>query len=280
MGGITEGEGYFKGVNDDKMYWRKWLPEGERKATVMIVHGVNEHIGRYMNVVNKLVPEGFAVYGEDHYGHGKSEGHRGYVKRFEFFIENLRIFFKNIVQKEADDKPIFIIGHSMGSIITMNFVRMYPDGLKGMVLSGTGSSTGNVSAILKLGAKILSAIAPKGSIDLPFPENWITRDEEVCKAWDTDPLTNDKTTFRLGNEMNRWLKKGYNGISEITMPALIQCGTDDAGFEGQKELFERVGAEDKTLKMYDKCRHEVYNEIQPERDIILNDLSEWLNSHM
>ncbi|HUU81215.1 MAG TPA: alpha/beta fold hydrolase [Acidobacteriota bacterium] len=71
-------EGYFKGVRDTNISYQYWLPEDEPKAILIVVHGLAEHSGRYMNVVNYFVPLGYAVYGVDHIGHGKSEGERKY----------------------------------------------------------------------------------------------------------------------------------------------------------------------------------------------------------
>ncbi len=273
-------ESSFVGKYDTNIFWRKWLPDGKRKATVIVEHGINEHSGRYMNVVNKLVPDNYAIYAQDHRGHGKSDGRRSHVKRFVDFIDDLRTFFTDIVLKESEDKPIFILGHSMGSIITMNYVRMHPEGLKGMVLSGTGSKNASISPILVFAAKILSVIAPKGSIALPFPEGWHTRNTKVWEEDDKDPLIGQGSSFRLGAELTKWLKKGYKGINEVTLPTLIQYGEADVSFAGQTYLFDRLASKDKTLKMYKDCRHEVYNELDEDREVVLNDLLNWLNDHM
>jgi alpha-beta hydrolase superfamily lysophospholipase len=84
-------EGFLKGVRDPNIYFQSWLPETEPKAVLLIVHGLAEHSGRYMNIVNYFVPLGYAVYGMDHPGHGKSDGKRVYVKRFEDYTDTLKI---------------------------------------------------------------------------------------------------------------------------------------------------------------------------------------------
>ena len=76
-------EGSFKGVRNTSIYYQAWLPEGNVKAALLIVHGLGEHCGRYMNVVNRFVTLGYAVCGLDHIGHGKSEGACEFVERFE-----------------------------------------------------------------------------------------------------------------------------------------------------------------------------------------------------
>ena len=82
-------EGFFTGVREMKIYYQSWLPESEPRAVLLIAHGLTEHSGRYMNVVNYFVPKGYAVYGLDHTGHGRSKGKRVYVERFEDFSETL-----------------------------------------------------------------------------------------------------------------------------------------------------------------------------------------------
>ena len=93
-------EGFFKGVRDAHIYFQSWLPESEPKAVLPIVHGLAEHSGRYMNVVNHFVPPGYAVYGIVHLGHGKSDGTRVYVKRFDDYTNTLKVYLniaKNLV---------------------------------------------------------------------------------------------------------------------------------------------------------------------------------------
>ena len=116
-------EGTFKGVRDASIYYQCWLPEGESRAVLLIVHGLAEHSGRYMNVVNHFVPLGYAVYGVDHVGHGKSSGTRVYVERFEDYTDTLKIYF-DMVRHWQPEKPVFLVGHSMGGLIGAVYLRM------------------------------------------------------------------------------------------------------------------------------------------------------------
>ena len=85
-------EGNFKGVRNADIYYQAWLPEGDVKAVILIVHGLGEHCGRYMNVVDHFVPLGYAVYGFDHIGHGRSEGEREVVERFTDYTDTLDVY--------------------------------------------------------------------------------------------------------------------------------------------------------------------------------------------
>jgi len=116
-GGMKHQEGFFKGVRDAKIYYQSWLPERDPKAVLLIVYGLAEHSGRYMNVVNHFVVPGYAAYGIDHLGHGKSEGARVYVKRFDDYVNTLKVYF-DMIHRWQPDKPIFLVGHSMGGLIS------------------------------------------------------------------------------------------------------------------------------------------------------------------
>ncbi len=85
-------EGTFKGVRDPDIYYQAWLPEAEADAVLLLVHGLGEHSGRYGNVVDHFVPLGYAVYGFDHVGHGKSEGPREMVECFTDYTDTLSTF--------------------------------------------------------------------------------------------------------------------------------------------------------------------------------------------
>jgi len=109
-------DGFFKGIRDANIYYKSWLPEGDPRAVLLVVHGLAEHCGGYMNLVNHFIPVGYAVYGIDHIGHGKSDSARVHVKRFEDFTDTLKIFF-DMVREWQPEKRMFLVGYSMGGLI-------------------------------------------------------------------------------------------------------------------------------------------------------------------
>ena len=273
--------GTFTTQDGTTLYWKAWLPDGTPKAVIHLIHGYAEHIERYGNVVNELVPAGYAVFGNDHRGHGRSQGRRGHVKSFQDFIEDERQFYTQVIRKELPDAPYFVLGHSMGSLIAMNYVEQNPDELKGLVLSGTGSQPGtDIPKILITLTKILSKILPAIHVKSPLPPEFISRDPDVVKAYVDDPLVYNVITPRLAHEMNRYVVLGAEKASMIKTPVLIQLGSQDTAFSGQKELYEKIGAKDKSFKLYDGLKHEVYNELPNDRAKVLSDLHTWLDRHV
>ena len=158
---MNHSEGSFSGVRGLSVYHQAWLPEGEAKAVVLIVHGLGEHSGRYANVVDALVPLGYGVYALDHIGHGKSEGEREMVKRFEDYTDTLTTYL-TMVKAEQAGKPIFLLGHSMGGLIASHYLLDHQDAFAGAVISAPAVKIGEgISQFTILMSKVLSAIAPK-----------------------------------------------------------------------------------------------------------------------
>ncbi|MCA9903230.1 MAG: alpha/beta fold hydrolase, partial [Anaerolineae bacterium] len=117
------------------LHTESWLPEGEPRAAIVVVHGYGEHLGRYRHVADYFVKQGYAVYALDHRGHGQSEGLRAYVHSFNQFVEDLHVYVGQVKSAQAGRK-LFILGHSMGALISLLYCIRYPDGIAGLVISG------------------------------------------------------------------------------------------------------------------------------------------------
>jgi alpha-beta hydrolase superfamily lysophospholipase len=273
-------DGVFKGPGDTEIYYQYWLPKGEIRAVLVIVHGLAEHSGRYMNVVNYFVPLGYAVYGLDHIGHGRSEGARVYVKRFEDYTETLKTYVDK-VRAWQPDKPLFMIGHSMGGLIAAAYLLDHQEDLKGAVLSGPGVKVPDSISPVTIGlGKVLSTLMPKTGL-VQLDAQAVSRDPAVVEAYVNDPLVHTgKTTARLAAEMLKAMQRVTERSGEITLPLMIVQGAQDKLVDpaGARMLVETVGSDDKTLKVYDGLYHEVFNE--PEHEQVLSDVEAWLNAHI
>lgn len=273
-------EGYLKGVRDTDIFYQYWLPEGEPKATLLVVHGVREHSGRYMNVVNHLVPSGYGVYGIDHIGHGKSDGERVYVERFQDYTKTLKKYF-DMIREWQPERPIFLIGHSMGGLISTAFLLEHQDELSGAVLSAPSIKVSdNTSQAIIFVGKLLSIIMPKAGLIKLDAEN-VSRDPAVVDAYINDPLAyTGKITARLGAEILKTMQRVTEQATKIRLPIMIVQGSDDKVVDprGAQLLYDLVTSEDKTIKIYDGLYHEVFNE--PEHEQVLNDVKTWLEAHL
>ncbi len=273
-------EGYLKGVRDTDIFYQYWLPEGEPKATLLVVHGVREHSGRYMNVVNHLVPSGYGVYGIDHIGHGKSAGERVYVERFQDYTKTLKKCF-DMIREWQPERPIFLIGHSMGGLISAAFLLEHQDELSGAVLSAPSIKVSdNTSQATIFVGKLLSIIMPKAGL-IKLDAERVSRDPAVVDAYINDPLAyTGKITARLGAEILKTMQRVTEQAAKIRLPIMIVQGSDDKVVDprGAQLFYDLVTSEDKTIKIYDGFYHEVFNE--PEHEQVLNDVKTWLEAHL
>jgi alpha-beta hydrolase superfamily lysophospholipase len=273
-------EDNFIGIDEVRLYYQVWRPEKNPKAVVQVVHGLAEHSGRYINVVNALIPRGYTIYAADHRGHGKSEGIRAYVKKFEYYVKDQKTFF-DLIKENEPNLPIFLLGHSMGAIIAQMYAVTYPENLKGLVLSGAGTQLGGTgsSTFLRGITKLLSKIIPKRKID-PKLSKEISRDPNVVTAYEDDPLVFSKITFKLGAELMAASMQAKKLISQIRIPTLVQSGSSDKLVLGADELDELMIMPDKTIIIYEGLYHEVYNELAEDRRRVLTDLGDWLDDHI
>jgi alpha-beta hydrolase superfamily lysophospholipase len=212
-------------------------------------------------------------------GHGKSEGLRVYVERFEDFTDTLKIFL-DMVKEWQPDRPLFLVGHSMGGLIVADYLLKHQDHLSGAVLSAPSVKVpGNISAITVLSGKVLSALIPKAGL-LTLDAAGVSRDAAVVEAYLNDPLVHTgKITARMAAEMLKAMQRVSAEAGQITLPVLMVQGGADRLVDpaGARMLFDTVGATDKTLKMYKGLYHEVFNE--PEHDQVLSYVEGWLASH-
>jgi alpha-beta hydrolase superfamily lysophospholipase len=273
-------EGNFKGVRNINIYYQGWLPDRDVKAVLLIVHGLGEHSGRYMNVVNHFVPLGYAVYGLDHIGHGKSDGGREVVERFEDFTDNLTIYY-NMIKVWQPGKLIFLLGHSLGGLIGSYYLLDHQAEFKGAIISAPAIKVSeSISRVTITMSKILSAITPKAGV-LALDATGISRDPEVVKAYVNDPLVfHGKTPARLAAESLKAMQRVMVEGGNISLPFITLQGSLDRVVDpgGSRMLYEKSSSNDKTIKIYEGFYHEVFNE--PERAVVLKDVETWLMAHL
>jgi acylglycerol lipase len=273
-------EGKFIGVRNIQVFYQAWLPEGEVKAVLPIIHGLGEHSGRYMNVVNHFVPLGYVVYGLDQIGHGKSGGAREYVERFEDYSETFTAYLKMVKQWQPG-KPIFLLSHSIGGLIAAYYLLDHQAEFQGAIFSApVVKVASHVTKMTVFMAQTLSLLAPSAGV-LPVDPSTISRDPDVVKAYVDDPLVfHGKTTARLSAEMLRALTRVSAETGKITLPFLAMQGGADrlVDPDGAQILYERAASKDKTLKIYDGLYHEIFNE--PERGRVFKDIEDWLAAHV
>lgn len=300
-----------KASDGTKIFVYRWLPSSKSniKAAVQISHGMAEHAARYERFAKELVKEGYAVYANDHRGHGKTAGsleNVGYFadeRGWEKVVEDMHALTMQIV-KENPKVPVFLFGHSMGSFLSRNYVMHYGGDIKGLILSGTSGDPGLLGKIglfvakreaAKKGAKTKSPLLDKlsfGAFNKAFKPNrtnfdWLSRDNAEVDKYIADPYCGDVFTAGFFCDLLGGLAVINNSknIGRIPkeLPIYLFSGSMDpvgANTKGVLKAFNafvKAGIRDVTYKFYQDARHETLNEIN--REEVSKDVIAWLNAH-
>jgi lysophospholipase len=274
-------EGKFKGHKELPLYYCKWLPDGSPKAVFLFCHGATLHSGFYTNMAVHLTERGFAVYAPDLRGHGKSEGPRCYMARFEDYLLDLQQFVDQ-VKREQPGRKIFLGGHSMGSYIEGIYTCKHQDEIAGLMMASAGTigSTLGVPKVIIAMAGLVSAVAPRLGVNRLNVAGF-SRDQAIVDAYINDPLVyHGRMPARWGAEMLKMLKELPSQMREVRIPVLIMHGTGDWWNmpDGSREVYNLIASSDKTLKLYDGLYHDIFNE--PEKIKVMDDLVEWLQARL
>ncbi|MCL4467898.1 MAG: lysophospholipase [Deltaproteobacteria bacterium] len=269
----TTKEGIIKSKDNTEIFY-KYILADKPKASVFIVHGLGEHLGRYDNVTNTL--KEYNLFLLDLRGHGKSGGKRGHVMRFDEYlddIDSLRNEVKGLIKGKT-----FILGHSMGGLIVLRYAIYRPEGISGVVASGPLLGVNvKVPKIKDVIGRLVANLAPGLSMSNEIDTGKLSHDKAVVDAYNNDPLVHAKVSARWYVEMVKAMEDTHENAGRLSMPCLILHGSADAltNPRSSREFFEKAGSKDKTYKLYEGYYHEVYNEVEKQKP--LSDMAEWLN---
>jgi alpha-beta hydrolase superfamily lysophospholipase len=300
----------FTDSDDWTIYAYRWLPEGEPRGIVNLVHGMAEHATRYERLAKALTDKGFALYAHDLRGHGKTAGsleNAGYLgagNGFEAVVRDARMV-SGIIAADFPGKPLFVMGHSLGSFIVQRYIQEYGKEISGAVLSGTNGKADPLLPVAAFIARIIilfrgtsrpSPLLTKmsfGQYNKPFAPNrtafdWLSRDAAEVDKYVNDPYCG----FECSASFFLTLTKGLRKIGKTKnrkrvphdLPIYLFAGSKDpVGLEGKGFLalasaYRELGISDIEYNLYEGGRHEILNEIN--RDEATQDLVNWLEKHL
>ncbi len=250
----------------------------DARGSVLIVHGLGEHIGRYAHVAARLNSWGWQVVGYDQRGHGRSDGPRGGLRTDDDLLQDLAAVIDAV--RTAQPGPLVLLGHSMGGLVAARFVAgkagaSWPRPVDALVLSSPALDPG-MSIPQKLLLASLGRLAPNLSLGNGLKPEWISRDAQVVRNYVADPLVHDRVTPRLA----RFIVDGGQAVAQRagdwTLPTLLMYAGSDrcvapagsAGFAAAAP--QAMVAAHEFRPLY----HEIFNE--PEQDEVFGVLGEWL----
>jgi alpha-beta hydrolase superfamily lysophospholipase len=264
-----------------KLHGKHW-PCANARGTVLIVHGLGEHIGRYAHVAAHLNAWGWQVVGYDHRGHGASEGARGALSGDDDLLHDLaRVVDAVRAQHEG---PLVLLGHSMGGLVAARFVAggvadagpaAWHRPIDALVLSSPALDPG-MSGAQKLLLALLGPLAPNLTVGNGLKPAWVSRDPAVVQAYVADPLVHNRVTPRLV----RFILEAGEQVRVVAarwrVPTLLMYAGSDrcVAPAGSAAFAAAAPAGVVTAHAFAPLFHEIFNE--PEQAEVFEMLRAWL----
>jgi alpha-beta hydrolase superfamily lysophospholipase len=284
---VNHKTGNFTGQNNVKIFYQYWQIKNP-KAVLVIAHGFGEHSGRYVEMAQHYNDFGMSVYALDHRGHGRSEGDRWNVEKFDYFLDDLHYYIENIVKKvENSNKPYFLLGHSMGGEIAAKYALVYPQDVDYIILSSP--SVGTYLAGIELpqfATTLTGALGPLTNIDFignmfmpgtQIPAEYLSHDKSVVDAYVNDPLVcHEPIKMRMSIELSSNMSYIQRNARKTMTPILVMYGTEDRVVPPDSivSYFNKLQVKDKTIKGFEGYYHEIFNEIG--KDAVYKFTDDWI----
>lgn len=258
-------------INETLLFTReKRASKGNQ--TVIIVHGIAEHSGRYEDMMQFFYDNDISSFAFDLRGHGQSAGERGKLKDFKLILEDVHHIVHHVKKVYPKDQ-VFMLGHSLGGLITHMYAVTHQD-VVGIITSGAPTNfIKDVLPIRLIGPKLLGWYHVKTN----FADEKLSRIPSVEKDYIHDPLNLKKMYGSLIGQMMvlgvRYLKKNIN---KHHVPSLILHGEEDkiVPKSMSESMFENIPSKDKLLMIYPSAYHEIFNDLDKEK--CLNDVVTWI----
>jgi len=276
---IISTRSWIKSFDGIKLYYAADIPKN-CKSIIIFLHGFSEHLGVYEYLKDKLNSYDYGLYRFDLRGHGRSEGKRGYINDFRYFLEDTDVIV-NLAKKECANLPIFMFGYSLGGFIATSYGIKYKNKINGQILSGAATMPPLiVQGLIGTLFRVISIFHPNMKINNKIFRFFIKSDNPKNNH-ERDHLILDEATLKLHVEFLvkgiKWLNKN---ISHYNMPCLILHGGNDKVIikEASEKLYRKISSLDKEIRIYEDLCHELVNE--QNKDIILDDIRNWIEKRI
>jgi alpha-beta hydrolase superfamily lysophospholipase len=244
------------------------------RATVVLIHGLGEQSSRYLHVGASMSRAGFRAAAFDLRGHGRSNGERGFLLRYDDFLDDVA---SAVSRFRRPGESFFLYAHSLGGQIAINYILRDKPPLNGAVIASPWIRLAFMPNPLKLFlAGLFRHLVPTFSQEADQDITKLSRDTAFLEALPDRDLNHRRVSARMYFEMLRGARMALDGAERFDVPLLMLHGTHDrvTSFSASEEFFARVKSSDKTFTAYPEGLHEMHNEIC--REEVLKRVSEWM----
>lgn len=251
-----------------RLHFVRWDAPESPRGNVLIVHGLAEHMGRYEHVAKALTDGGFAVSGIELRGHGHSGGRRGHVDRWSQYEDDVRAA---LAEQRADS--VHIVCHSMGGLVSLATLLAGAPSVKSIVISNPLLGVRVSAPVKEAAGRVLSRIWPTLSLGNELDVHDISRDEEIVRKYQEDPLVYSTITPRWFTEMDKKRGEVHANAGSYSLPMLMLVSEGDTitNPDDSRRFAKAAGGR---IIEYGEAKHELFNEL--DRDQTLADVVEFL----
>ncbi len=278
--GVIHLETTFRGSDGLELFRQQWRPEaGGARALLVNVHGIGDHSGLYPALPDYFVPRGWAVHSFDLRGNGRSPGPRGHIRRWSELRGDLDCFLATVRRDDAD-RPLFLLGNSLGGLVVLDYALHHAAGLSGVIaVAPPLGRFGTPGWLLSVG-RALSWVWPAFTLETRLDLSGLSRDATVREAIVSDPLFHRKGSARLAAEVVTTAKAVRRNAGAFSVPLLlIHGGADRMVFpDGTRTFFTEAGPADKQYLEYPGAYHALFADL--DRDKVLGDLEAWMEHRL
>lgn len=275
-------EGTLTGAGGVNLYYQRWHPPGNVRGILALVHGLGAHGSAFGNIIDYFIPKNYAVYSFDLRGHGRSQGQRGYINHWGEFREDLGTFLQ-FIQTQEPGCPCFLLGHSMGALIVLDYALRSPQeasALQGIIALAPALGQVGVPPFKLAIGRLLSRVWPRFTLSTGIDLTIASRDPAVLAAYAQDQLRHNRGSARLATEYLATVSWIQEHAKDWQLPLLILHGGADQVTlpEGGCAFFQQVVIQDKERREYPEAYHEIHNDLNYQD--ILADMGNWLEQHL
>ena len=259
---------------------RDWpLEEGRKsRATVLIVHGLGEHSGRYAALARSLNAWGFAVRAYDQYGHGLSGGPQGGLTSDMRLLDDLAVVLDGLRADLPKKQPIVLLGHSMGGLVAADFVATGLRHVDALVLSSPALAL-HLSGLQKALMAGLPRLLPNLRVANGVQSRHLSHDAAVVKAYDSDALNHNRISARLARYMAEGGLRVQAKARNWCVPTLLLWAGQDqlVNPAGSAEFAQQAPGSVVQAQCFEAAYHEIFNESPELAEPVLARLAQWLD---
>ena len=262
-----------------KLFYRSVTPSGTAWARLALLHGYGDHCSRYLHFFKWLAERGVTSHAIDFRGHGRSDGKRGFVKRWDDFLDDADALLSEAGMKSGGGPPNFVLGHSHGALVLAMAGIRGLSGVAGTIFSCSYFKSGVPVPWYKTAlAHLANRVMPSMTIRSGLQPEWLCRDKELIEDSRNDPMGHHVATPRWFLTMQAAQREVMKRAAEFKLPLLMLVGKSDciAVAEEEERFFQRAGSGDKKILVYPQMLHEVLREV--EREGVFEEILNWMKS--